>query len=228
MLGCVIGRLTGRHRRQVADEQHRQAFLRHLIHRPEGQAMPVREDEPFVDPGAVGQRCWIELARREHHLAHSAVDFVAVVVDRDEVVVRPDLLNLPERLEQRLMIPEPDVIERLAIPLDVGARELGVAGQLPFLDAVEREPLARGRDVVRDVRRLASLFVGRHDEPLDELRVESATEQHDRVEASGGGERPRRAIQRLQQREHHADAPQPPGPAPPASARARRRSLRPE
>ena len=48
---------------------------------------------------------------------------VAIVVHRHEVVVRADLLDLAERIEQRLVIPEPDVLERGRVARDVVARE---------------------------------------------------------------------------------------------------------
>ena len=108
----------------------------------------MREGEPLVDPGAVGQRRGIELARREHHLAQLAVDLVAVVVHRREVVVGADLLDLAERLEQRLVIPQPHVVERRAVLVDVGARQLGVAGERALLD----------RDRARTRARVASML----------------------------------------------------------------------
>ena len=152
-------RSTRRDRRQVADEQHRQALAGHLIDRAERQAVAVREDQPLVDPGAVGQRRRVQLARRQHHLPVLAVDLVAIVVDRHEVVVGADLLDLAERLEQRLVIPQPHVVERFAVGLDVGARQRRLAGQLALLDAIERERRARRLDVVLDVRRFADLLV---------------------------------------------------------------------
>ncbi|MEZ5285227.1 MAG: hypothetical protein R2712_10545 [Vicinamibacterales bacterium] len=102
---------------------------------------------------AVGERRGIQLAGRQHHLPHLAVDVVPVVVDRDEVVVGPDLLDLSEGLEQRLMIPEPHVLQRLLVAGDVVARQLGVARQLALLHGVEPEGVAGGGDVVFDVRR---------------------------------------------------------------------------
>ena len=166
--------------------------------------MPVREDEPFVDPRAAGQRRGVELAGRQHHLAHATVDVVAVVVHRDEVVVRPDDLQLAEGLQQRLMIPEPDVVDGLPIALDIRAGEFGVATQLTIVDAVERERLARGQDVVLDVGSLADLLVGRDDEALDEGGIQAAAEQHDGVEAGRAGQAPGDATEGVANRQQHS------------------------
>ena len=69
----------------------------------------------------VGSDVGVHLARREHHLAQLAADAIAVVVDREEVVVRADRLDLAERLEQRLAIPQPHVVDRRAIRGDASA-----------------------------------------------------------------------------------------------------------
>ena len=59
----------------------------------------------------VGSDAGVQLARREQHLAVLPVDHVAVVVHGDEVVVGADLLQLPEGLQQRIAIPQPDVVD---------------------------------------------------------------------------------------------------------------------
>ena len=95
---------------------------------PERQAVAVRVDQPFVDPRAVLHALGVQLARRQHHLPVVAVDHVPVVVDVLEVVVRADFLNLRERLQQRLVIPQPDVLDRRGVADDVLGRQLRIAG----------------------------------------------------------------------------------------------------
>ena len=153
----------------------------------------------------LGSAAGVELPGRQHHLPAPSIDVVAVVVDRHEVVIRANLLNLPEGLEQRLVIPEPHVVQRLAIALDVGARQLRVAGDLELFDPIQRKPLPRRRDVVDDVRRFAHLLVGRDDEALQGGRVEPAADEHDGVERHGAHERPSGTIEDVDQRQHGAD-----------------------
>ena len=132
MLGSLTSMSAGhrRLRRDVLHEQNRQPLRRHFVHRPERDAVAVREGEVLVDPGAVRQALGVQLAGREHHLPQLAIDRVAIVVDRLEVVVRAQLLDLAERFEQRLMIPQPHVLDRVGVAIDVLARQLGVAGEL--------------------------------------------------------------------------------------------------
>jgi hypothetical protein len=128
----------------------------------------------------------IQLARRQHDLPVLAVDLIAIVVDRDEVVVGADLLDLSERLEQRLVIPEAHVIERGAVVLDVLLRERRFALQLALFDAIERVGLARRGDVVFHERRFVDLLVRRHREALQQARVPFAAEQHQRIQRRAG------------------------------------------
>ncbi len=197
--------VDGRDRRQVAHEQHRQAFTGHLVDRSQGQAVPVREHQPLVDPGAIRQRRGIELAHRQHHLPVLAVDLIAVVVDRDEIVVGADLLDLPERLEQRLVVPEAHVVERAAVGLDVLARQRGFAAQLALFDAVERERVARRRDVVFHERCLAHLLVRGHREALQQARVAFTAEQHDDVDGHADQHAAIRSAHGRRRREHGRD-----------------------
>src|SRR2546422_10972129 len=65
------------------------------------------------------------------------VDPVAVVVHRDEVVVGTDLLQLPERLEQRVAVPQPDVVDGRPVGPDVPLGEPGLASEVARHDAVQ-------------------------------------------------------------------------------------------
>ena len=93
-----------------------------------------------------------------------------------------------------------------ALRVDVGAGQQRVARQLALLDVVERERLARGGDVVLDVRRLARLLVRRDDEALHQRRARRPADGHDDVEGGGAsmiGHQRRR--DRLVQRQRGAD-----------------------
>ena len=135
--------VDGGHERQVTDEEHRQTFGRHLVDRAERQAVAVGERQLLVDPGAARQAARVQLARRQHDLPVLAVDDVAIVVDPGEVVVGADLLDLPEGIEQRLVVPERHVLDRGGVAFEVRPREPGVARELPLFHLVEPERLAR-------------------------------------------------------------------------------------
>ena len=161
--------------RQILDEQHRQPLGRHLVRRAERDAHAVRVGEVLVDEPLRRQRVGVQLARRQHHLAQLAADAIAVVVDRDEIVVRADRLDLPERLQQRLAIPEPHVVDRGAVGGDRRRRELGRRAELAQLHAGDPPRVARRLmcwaicGVSRDE------LVGLHDEPLIRRRARGST-----------------------------------------------------
>ena len=161
----------------------------------------MREGQPLVDPRSRGQTLGIQLARAEHDLAVLPVDRVAVVVDRDEVVVGADLLDLAERVEKRLLVPERHVLERGGIRVDVRAREQRVTRELALRDAVEIERRARRVHVVDDVGRLAHLLVRRDDEALDDARVGDSADRDGSVQRDGRSERPERRHRHLVGRE---------------------------
>ena len=184
-------------RRQVADEQRRQAFAGDLVHRAERQAVAVREREVLVDPVAVRQRVGVQLARRQHDLPVLAVDHVAVVVDGDEVVVGPDLLDLAERVLERLVIPERHVAQGDRVGVEVLAGQRGIARQLALLDPLEGEGVARRRDVVDDERRFTRLLVRRDHEPLQAGRVDGAADRDEQAQAERRHERPEPRLHHL-------------------------------
>ena len=138
------------------------------------------EGQVLVDEGPGRQRRRVELPGREQDLAVPAVDLVAVVVHRDEVVVGADLLELPEGLEQRLPVPEPDVLDGRRVGLDVGQGEIGLALELPGLHAVDPPRLAGRGDVVDEIRRLPGQLGGRHHELLHDHRNEAAPDDAQR------------------------------------------------
>ena len=186
----VDSKAFGRDRRQIADVEHRQALGGDLIDRAQCQTVPVRERQPLVHPGPVLNALGVQLAHREHHLARLAFDVVPVVVNVDEVVVGPDFLNLSERLQQRLMVPEPDVFNRPGVADDVLRRQLGVARELALLDTVERVGAPRRFDVMDDERLFLVLFVRRDDQPLQNGAIQAARHRHPEVQPDGDAERP--------------------------------------
>ena len=182
--------------RKVPEEEHRKPFLGHLVDRTHRDAEPVRVLQPFVDPRPVGQAAGVELACREHRLAILAVHDIPVVVDRCELVVGPDLLNLPERVQQRRVVPQPDVVDRLRVVLDVRHGERGVTRQLSLLDLVEVKRRPRGRDVVNDVGRFPCQLVRRYHQLLQQHRDSATTDQDEQVRGHRYPDRPDRGRQR--------------------------------
>ena len=84
-----------------------------------------------VDPGdALAGQVGRQLARREQYLPWAAAHGVPVDVDVLEGVVAADLLQLPERLLERLPVPESDVVDRVLVRVDLGHAErgLGIVG----------------------------------------------------------------------------------------------------
>ena len=122
----------------------------------------------------VGSDRGVELPRREQDLAVLPVDPVAVVVHRDEVVVGADLLQLAEGLQQRLAIPEPHVLDGRRVGPDVRQGEVGLAGELAGLDAVQSPGLPGRRDVVAEIGSLPGQLGGRHQKLLHEARNQTA------------------------------------------------------
>ena len=194
-----------RHRRDVADEERRQALARDLVDGTERQPVAVGEGQVLVDPVAAGQRVGVQLARRQHDLAVLAVDPVAVVVDGDEVVVGADLLDLAEGVLQRLVIPERHVAQRHRVGVEVAAGQRRVAGQLALLHPLEREGVAGRGDVVGDVGRFARLLVRRHDEALQGGGIDGAADRHEEAQAEGRHERPQPHLRHLIRGQADAD-----------------------
>ena len=126
MRGSVIVDADRRARRNVLHEEGRQAFAFELGDGAHHHAEAVRELQALVHPGAgvVGEERGVDLARGEHHLAASAGQVVAIDVDVVELVVGADQLQLAVGVEQRLRVPEPDVLEGGPVALDGGGVEL--------------------------------------------------------------------------------------------------------
>ena len=96
--------------RHVAQIRVWQAFRSEAVDRIHGDAVAVRVDELFIDPvaAALGKLFDIQLAGGEHHLAHVAVDLIAIDIHVREIVIGADFLDLPQRILQGMPVPQPD------------------------------------------------------------------------------------------------------------------------
>jgi hypothetical protein len=111
----------------------------------------MREGQVLVDERARGQRLGVELARREQDLAVLAIDPVPIVVDRYEVVVRADLLQLPKGAQQRRAIPQAHVLDGGRVGAQRGERERRDPLEVARLYAVDPPRASRGGDVALQV-----------------------------------------------------------------------------
>jgi hypothetical protein len=88
-------------------------------------------------------------------------------VNRGEIVIEPEELDLVVDLKQRPLVPEPDILNRslvLGRNLGVQHAQCRVAAGLKTLQAVS---LAGQLDVAGKIRRLPGQFARLHDQPLD-------------------------------------------------------------
>ncbi len=142
--------------------------------------------QPPVDPGDVlARQLRRQLAGREQDLAEAAAERVAVDVDVIESVVGADLLQLPERLLERLPVPQADVADGVLVGLDLGHREdrLRIVGA--HVDRIEAEGSAREVDVALQVGLLEGQLVGFDHEALDGDRQHHADHQHGAEKGAG-------------------------------------------
>ena len=130
----------------------------------------------FVDPGSGRQRRIGDLPRGEHHLPVFAVDRVAVVVDAGELVVGPHLLELAVGLQERRMVPEPDVLHGQVVLLQVLRRQIILRRELLLLDLGQPVGEARIADVLLQVRRLGNDLVRNDLKFLDEGWIDPPAE----------------------------------------------------
>ncbi len=164
----------------------RQAFLGDAAHGPHGQAEAVGEDEPLVDPGLVRQVRVGQLPRGQHDLQVLVVHGVAVVVHILEVVVGPDLLQLAVGLEQRLLVPEPDVLDRGQVLPDIREGQLLVRGKGLEFHVLQAVAKAGELDMACDIGQFEHALVRRDLEALDRRGIDL---QPQYVHANKHGER---------------------------------------
>ena len=173
--------------RHVAENQRRQSFGCEAVHRIHGDAVAVGVDQLLVDPIAAALRQFldVELARREHHLAHRAADLVSIDVDVRKIVICADFLDLTQRILQRRPVPQPYVLERCGILGGLRGFDPGVGGKRVGLDAVERVSLPGHLDVMDDEGTLSHQLVRCNDESADV----PAHGRDDEIARNGGNRR---------------------------------------
>jgi len=127
--------------RQAGDKVVRIA-LNNPVDGAHRQTVTVRIAEALVLPGlrGGGQGIGVHLAGGQHHLTHLAADEIAIdvdiigaiVADIDllEFVVGLDGLKLRVDFAQILVVPEPDIVERVAIRLETGGGQAVVGGEV--------------------------------------------------------------------------------------------------
>ncbi len=128
----------------------------------------------------------MDFAGRDHDLAVLAVDHVAVVVHVDELVVGPDLLELPVGLQQRRIVPEAHVLDREVVAPQILAGQVLLGGEVPLLDVVELVGHAGVLDVPLDIGPLEDDLVGDDLEFLDDGRVDPAPEDEEGRKGADG------------------------------------------
>src|SRR5690606_9742472 len=111
-----------------------------------------------------------------HHLPVLIPDDVPVDVDFDEVVIRAQLLELRVGGEQRAVVPEADIGQRLRVgPHELwGKRAFGIV--IPLLQTGKTVGQAGHGDVVGDIGQLFLQLVGADDTLLNEARDEAGTQ----------------------------------------------------
>ena len=167
--------------RDVLLDQLRQTLGGDLVDRADDHALTVGIDQVGVLPGArhLRQAGRIELARRQHHLLSTAVQVVAVDVDIRKLVVLADALQLIEGGHQRAPVGDAHVGQGRLIARQHAGVERAVAGQVAHVDPVEVHRVARGGDVVVDVRPFGGQLVGVDGDLLVQARPDFAEQEAD-------------------------------------------------
>ena len=137
-------------------------------HRAHGDTEAVGEPQPGIDPPlrVVLQLLLRDLPGGQHDLAVLAVHGVPVDVGVLEVVVGPDLLDLTVHVQERAVVPQPDVVHGLQVvgyqPLrQRGCNRVGAHGHSGQVVAPAGEV-----DVSGDVLALLDELVRVHRQPL--------------------------------------------------------------
>ena len=130
------------------------AFGREPVHRIHRDAVAVRVNQLVVDPVAAALRQFVhvQFARRQHHLAHRAVDLVTIDVDVGKVVVSANLLNLPQRILQRMPVPQANILQRRLVIAGSVASTVVSAGNSRCTKTIQTVCLPRHLDVMQQCR----------------------------------------------------------------------------
>ncbi len=166
-------------RGNVLDEKNRQPLGGHLVDGAQRHAVTVGERQVLVDPGSVRQTAGKQFPRRQQGLLVFPINRVSVVVHRGELVIRPDLLDLAQGFQQRLLVPEPDVLDGgLVFPDVLGGQRLRPGQHIDLHRVQSVGPIGRG-DGVLDIRGFLDKFVGIDDEFLQDLGIKIAQDVDD-------------------------------------------------
>ena len=196
-------------RRNVLDHEGGQTFLGELVDRPLADPVTVGIGQVLVDPDAAGQAFGGELPGRQAHLPVLAVDPIAVVVHVHEIVVGADDLELPVGLEQRLVVPQPNVLRGLFVLLQRLGGQVLQGRELLLFHPVDPVGHAGVLDRVFDVGALLADLVGGHLEGLNQVGVplvpHEAHPQQNPDPGQGQGELGAEGAGHHQPRGHQAD-----------------------
>ena len=164
-------------RRNILDQQGREPFGRNLVDHAESQTIPVGVDQMLVDPALAGQIGIGQLPGGEHDLAVFVVDPVAVVVYGPEFIIGADFLKLAEGLQQRLVVPEPDVFDGQAIALDQFRGQRSGRRERTFFHPVQTKALQGTLDIAGQVGSFFVNLIRRDYKALDSRRQDMDADQ---------------------------------------------------
>ena len=119
-------------------------------------------DEVSVDPGIGLGRQLVDhqLPGGQHDLAILVVEEIPIDVDIVKIVIQPYGLNLPVGLKQRALVPDPDVLDRYVMLLEILGAELVVHFKIDYFDFIQVVGLAGIIDIVGDVGGFFGQFIG--------------------------------------------------------------------
>ena len=157
--------------RQVLENERGVTVKRDFSDRRGRHAIPVREHQPFVDPGLglAAQLPRVELARCQQDLLEGSVNNVPINVDVLEFVVLAQDLQLVVGNPHGTVVPQADVGDGFVFACQIVQRQ-GLAGvEGNRFQSIQIVGLAREGNVALDVGLFANEFVGIDDEPLDQV-----------------------------------------------------------
>ena len=141
--------------------------------------MAVDELGRLPSPGVFGQAIDRDLSRADQKQRLLAIDLVAVDVDRTEVEIGPQGLQLPEVDRHRVGIPEPRLLDGGPVGLKIVRGQLAGSGDVASLHLVEAEAVPGEGEMVLDEGIFALELLRLDDEELVDVRVEPRDRQAD-------------------------------------------------
>ena len=171
-LGLRQRQLSGR--RKILEMKFREPIGGNQLNRRHGDTIAVGVDQLAVDPGLrlLVETVCNQFACRKHHLAHGAVNFVAVNVDVVERIVLAQSLHLVVGFEQRAIVPKTHVADRIGFGHQCSRRQLLGRIVLDHFDFFQIERRTGQTNVFFDKRPFQSQLVGADLEALHQCRVD--------------------------------------------------------